>query len=72
MIFGSKLVNEERGVCCLKDNTFVLIGIIIAITLLIMMFIVSNSARMYMTFIGVIFILEVLCFVCHKIINDKR
>ena len=65
-------MNEGRGVCCLKDNTFVLIGIVIAITLLVIMFIVSNSARMYMTFIGVICILEILCFVCHKNINSNK
>lgn len=56
----------------MKDNTFVLIGIIIAITLLIIMFIVSTSIRMYMSFIGVICLLEVLCFACHRIINDKH
>ena len=72
MIFGSKFVNEERGACCLKDNTFVWIGIIIAITLLIIMVVVSTSLRMYMYFIGVICILEVLCFACHRIINDKE
>lgn len=55
----------------MKDNTFILIGMSITIPLLIIMLIVSNTLRMYLMFIGVIGILDLFCFLCHRSINDK-
>lgn len=56
----------------MKDNTFIFVGVSITISLLVLMFAVSYTLKMYLMFIGVIFISDLLCFLCHRSINDDN
>lgn len=56
----------------MKDNTFVAVGGAITISVLIVMAIVARTGATIFAFIGVIILLDIMCYVVHCSLNDKR
>ena len=56
----------------MKDNTFVAVGVSITISLLIVMAIVARTGATILAFIGVIILLDAMCYVAHCSLNSKR
>lgn len=56
----------------MKDNTFVFIGVSITISVLIVMAIVARTGATILAFIGIIILLDAMCYVAHRSLNDKR
>ena len=55
----------------MKDNTFIIIGATQTITMLIIMAMVARTGTAILSFIGVIVLINAMCYVTHCILNKK-
>ena len=55
----------------MKDNTFIIIGASQTITMLIIMAIVARTGATILALIGVIILINAMCYVAHCILNKK-
>lgn len=55
----------------MKDNTFIIIGVSWTITMLIITAIASTSNTI-LAFIGVILLIDAMCYIAHRIVNKKH
>lgn len=55
----------------MKDNTFVIVGVSQTITMLIITAIASTSDTI-LAFLGVILLIDAICYVAHRILNKKH
>lgn len=56
----------------MKDNTFIAVGVAITIPILIIMAIVARTGATILAFIGVIILLDAMCYVAHCSVNSRR
>ena len=54
----------------MKDNTFIIVGVSQTITMLIITATASTSDTI-LTFLGVIVLIDAMCYVAHHILNKK-
>lgn len=55
----------------MKDNTFIIVGVSQTITMLIITAIVSTCDTI-LAFLGVTALIDVMCYVIHRILNKKQ
>lgn len=55
----------------MKDNTFVIVDVSQTITMLIITTIASTSDTI-LAFLGVILLIDAICYVAHRILNKKH
>lgn len=55
----------------MKDNTFVIVGVLQTITMLIVTTIASTSDTI-LAFLGIILLIDAICYVAHRILNKKH
>lgn len=55
----------------MKDNTFIIVGVSQTITMLIITVIASTSDTI-LAFLGVTALIDVMCYVVHRILNKKQ
>ncbi len=53
----------------MKDNTFIIVGVSQTITMLIITAIASDTI---LAFLGVILLIDAMCYVAHRILNKKH
>lgn len=55
----------------MKDNTFVIVGVSQTIAMLIIMAIVARTVTTILAFLGVIVLINAMCYVAHRMLNKK-
>ena len=64
----------KKGFDIMKDVTeitFLLIGAVITLCFIIAMFVYADSAEEYLAFLGLMSMMDMLCFICHKSVNKQ-
>lgn len=64
----------KKGFDIMKDVTeitFLLIGAVITLCFIIAMFVYANSTEECLAFLGLMSMMDMLCFICHKSVNKK-
>lgn len=56
----------------MKDKTFVILGVEIFVILLVFAIICAKTIPQWLLFIGVLFIIEIVCYLAHEITNDNK
>lgn len=64
-------MHEERQGIIMKDNTFIIVGVSQTITMLIITAIASTSDTI-LAFLGIILLIDAMCYVAHRILNKKQ
>lgn len=55
----------------MKNNTFIIVGVLQTITMLIVTTIASTSDTI-LTFFGIILLIDAMCYVAHRLLNKKH
>lgn len=56
----------------MKDNTFIIVGASQTIAMLIIMAMVARTCATILAFLGVIILINVMCYIAHRILNKKH